>query len=98
MQDGKFELLLVRTPKKSGGGQRMPSGAAKQEVQLRYDYLYQRKKAEITADPQMPWTLDGERNGHREVEVENLHHAISLIKKIICSTQLCAISPAGMKF
>ena len=35
----------------------------------------------ITADPNMVWTLDGEReDGHAEVLVENLHHAIRLIK------------------
>ena len=38
-------------------------------------------KLEILANPQMTWSLDGEReNGHETVRVENLHHAIRLIK------------------
>ena len=40
------------------------------------------RKIKINADPQMPWTLDGEKEeGHSVVEVENLHHAFKLMKK-----------------
>ena len=36
----------------------------------------------IYADPEMPWTLDGEKeDGHEEVLVENLHHAIRLMQR-----------------
>ena len=36
----------------------------------------------VTANPEMPWTLDGEKEeGHETVEVENLHRAIRLIQK-----------------
>ena len=41
------------------------------------------KKVRVFADPQMPWTLDGEREeGHVQVDVENVHHAIRLIKRV----------------
>ena len=37
----------------------------------------------ITASPDMPWTLDGEREeGHGEVVAENVHHAIRLIRRL----------------
>ena len=40
------------------------------------------KKVKIYANPEMPWTLDGEREeGHGEILVENLHHAISLVRR-----------------
>ena len=40
------------------------------------------QKVRIFADPEMPWTLDGEKeDGHETVEVENLHHAIRLMQK-----------------
>ena len=40
------------------------------------------QKVRIFADPEMPWTLDGEKeDGHEMVEVENLHHAIRLMQK-----------------
>ena len=36
----------------------------------------------VEADPEMPWSLDGEKeDGHAVVEVENLHHAIHLIQR-----------------
>ena len=40
------------------------------------------RSMKIYADPEMPWTLDGEREeGHAMVEVKNLHRAIRLIKR-----------------
>jgi hypothetical protein len=37
----------------------------------------------VFADPEMPWTLDGERGGgHQEVFVENQHLAIRVMKKV----------------
>ena len=36
----------------------------------------------VTADPEMNWTLDGEKEtGHETVEVTNLHHAIRLMHR-----------------
>ena len=41
------------------------------------------RKVLITADADMPWTLDGEKfDGQEKIEVENLHHAIRLIQKV----------------
>ena len=40
------------------------------------------RNIKIFANPNMPWTLDGEKeDGHQEVMVENLHHAIRLMQK-----------------
>ena len=39
-------------------------------------------RVRVIADPDMPWTLDGEKeDGHETVVAENLHHAIRLIQK-----------------
>ena len=39
-------------------------------------------KIEITADPEMPWTLDGEReDGHEHITVVNKHLAYRLVQK-----------------
>ena len=36
----------------------------------------------VEADPEMPWTLDGEKEeGHEQVEIRNLHRAIQIIQK-----------------
>ena len=40
------------------------------------------EKLTVFADANMPWTLDGEKeDGHEEVLVENLHHAIRLMQR-----------------
>ena len=40
------------------------------------------RKLTVQASPDMPWTLDGEReDGHAEVVVENVQHAIRLIQR-----------------
>ena len=39
------------------------------------------REIKITADPQMPWTLDGEReDGHEEITVTNNHLAYRLVQ------------------
>ena len=41
------------------------------------------KSVKVFADPNMNWTLDGEReDGHQEIDVENLHCAIQLMKRV----------------
>ena len=37
----------------------------------------------ITADPQMPWTLDGEReDGHEQITIKNDHLSYRLVQKV----------------
>ena len=39
------------------------------------------REIKITADPEMPWTLDGEReDGHQEITVTNNHLAYRLVQ------------------
>ena len=41
------------------------------------------RKLKVFPDPNMNWTLDGERaDGAQEIVIENLHHAISLMKRV----------------
>ena len=83
MSDGKFELMLVRAPKNL-----TEITECIQAVQ-NLDYtqcsmITFGSVSELTvyADPNMTWTLDGEReDGHEKIWVENLHHAIRLIKR-----------------
>ena len=83
MSDGKFEIMLVRAPKNL-----TEITECIQAVQ-NLDYTQcsmitfgSVSEMTVYADPDMPWTLDGEReDGHDQVWVENLHHAIRLIKR-----------------
>jgi YegS/Rv2252/BmrU family lipid kinase len=41
------------------------------------------RKLRVIADETMDWTLDGEKfDGQREIEVENIHHAIHLMQRV----------------
>ena len=41
------------------------------------------RTVKIISDPQMTWTLDGEKaEGHAEILMENLHHAVRIVKRV----------------
>ena len=83
MGDGKFEILLIRAARNL-----TEIGDCIQAVQSqKYDCgmitFRSAKKVRIFADPNMPWTLDGEREeGHAEVLVENMHRAIRIMQRV----------------
>ena len=82
LQDGKFEVLLIRAPKTL---QEIPECLlAVQKQQYNSAMMTFRTASRITveADPEMPWTLDGEKeDGHAFVDVQNLHQAIRIVQK-----------------
>ena len=82
MSDGKFEILLVRTPRNLTEITECIQAVQAQDFDnCNMVTFLSGSHVRITADPSMPWTLDGEReDGHGEIEVENLHNAIRLIK------------------
>ena len=84
MGDGLFEILLLRAPRNL-----LEITECITAVQSgRYNdcnmiTFCSADKVKIYADPNMPWTLDGEKfDGAAEVQVENIHHAIRLIRKV----------------
>ena len=82
MSDGLFELLLVRAPKDLGELNECVWAVQKQKYNCAMITFVSAKKVKVFADPNMPWTLDGERaEGSNEVCVENLHQVIQLMKK-----------------
>ena len=81
MSDGMFELLLVRMPKDLTELGECIMALQKQQYNCSVITFVTANKLQITADPQMVWTLDGEREeGHEQVVAENLYHAIRLMK------------------
>lgn len=82
MQDGKFELLLVRAPRDAMKVAECIRALRTQKYNCAMITFLSTEKLTIKADPQMAWTLDGERaDGAAEIQVKNLHHAIRLMKK-----------------
>ena len=82
MGDGKFELLLVRQPQDVTELSECIRALRTQKYNCRMITFLPASHVRITADADMVWTLDGEREPGRErVEVQNLHHAIQLIQR-----------------
>ena len=82
MNDGLFELLLIKNP--TNPVELSKCVIALQEQKYDSDMLvfHSTDKLTVIADPTMDWTLDGEREpGHERVEVANIHNAIRLITR-----------------
>lgn len=84
MADGYLEVFLVRAPRNlteiSECIQALQSQRYNDCAMITFGPA---RKVHITADPDMPWTLDGEKfDGQAEIDVENLQHAIRLIQKV----------------
>ena len=81
LQDGKFEVLLIRAPKTL---QEIPECIlAIQKQQYNSAMMTFRSASHITveASPDMAWTLDGEKEaGHDFIEIENLQKRIWIIR------------------
>ena len=84
MGDGMFEVLLVRAPKNLTEISECIQAVQNQKYDSCAMVTFRSaSRVKIFADPNMPWTLDGEReDGHEMVEAENLHHAIRLMQKV----------------
>lgn len=82
MGDGLFEVLLVRSARSLEEIGECIRAVQSQVYNCAMITFRTAKKVKIYANPEMPWTLDGEReDGHAEILVENLHHAISLVRR-----------------
>ena len=82
MRDGQFELLLVRAPRDLMEISECIQALQKQKYNCAMITFARTNKLRVMADAAMPWTLDGEReSGHEEILVENLLHAVQIMKR-----------------
>ena len=82
MGDGMFEILLVRAPRDLMEVSECIMALQNKKYNCAMVTFVSASKLKITADPEMNWTLDGERKeGLGEIYVENLHQAIQMIKR-----------------
>ena len=80
MSDGVFEVMLVRAPRDVQ--ELLDCEAALRTHTYDCGMITYRKAScvNVTADPEMVWTLDGERaDGSEHIQVENLHQRIALV-------------------
>ena len=83
LADGQLEILLVRAPRNLTELAECVQAVQTQKYECAMITFRSAKKVRIFANPFMPWTLDGEREeGHEQVDVENLHHAIRIMKRV----------------
>ena len=83
MADGLLEILLVRAPQNLTEITECIQAVQDQTFNCSMITFRSTSSVRVFADPEMPWTLDGERGGgHREVFVENQHLAIRVMKKV----------------
>lgn len=79
--DGKFEIMLIRMPKSLLELSECLKAIQTQKFNCSMITFFSAQSVRIQADPEMNWTLDGEMEpGHSQVDIANLHHAITLIK------------------
>ena len=82
LKDGKFEVLLIRAPKNLQEISECLLAVQKQNYNSAMMTFRTASRITVEADPEMPWTLDGEKEeGHQRVQIENLHRAIAIIQK-----------------
>ena len=82
LKDGRFEVLLVRAPKTWQEISECLLAVQKQQYNSAMMTFRNAASIAVEADPEMPWTLDGEKEeGHNFVEIQNLHQAIQIIQK-----------------
>ena len=83
LADGQLEILLVRAPRNLAEITECIQAVQSQKYSCSMITFQSARKVKVFADPNMPWTLDGEReDGHEQVDVENMHHAIRLMQRV----------------
>ena len=80
LNDGKFEILLIRNPDNILKLQPIIDGILKQDVNREGIEFFTADSVTVTGGEELSWTLDGEfAKGENEITISNLHNAIELI-------------------
>lgn len=80
LNDGKFEVLLVRMPSSPADLNEAIRALTMQDYSSYMIDFFSAETIDITASPNMDWTLDGEwQKGAETIRIENLHSAIRIL-------------------
>lgn len=84
LNDGVFEVTLVRNPKNLIELQEILAAILLKEMSGNHFYCRKADRIEIEAQEEISWTLDGEFGGnHKDVEIINHKQAVSIMVKKI---------------
>ena len=88
LNDGLFELLLVKYPTGMGELAEIIRALSAQDYASPALIFRSASRLTVEAEPSMDWTLDGEfAAGKARVEIENLHSAVNIIVNNSLATQ-----------
>lgn len=80
LNDGKFEILLIRNPDNILKLQPIIDGILKQDFNREGIEFFTADSVTVSGGEELSWTLDGEyAKGENEITISNLHNAIELI-------------------
>lgn len=80
LNDGQFELLLVKYPRNMTELAEIIRALTSQRYDSPPLIFRSARSLTVTADPGMDWTLDGEfAKGSETIEIENLHSAVNIV-------------------
>ncbi len=80
LNDGLFEIILIKSPQNFAELNRIVISLQTRQYDRDLITFLMADRVEIQANPNMPWTLDGEyAPGCQDILVENLHNAIQLM-------------------
>ena len=80
LNDGEFEVLLIRKPDNILKLQPLVEGIIRQELDREGMEFFHTKEITVIGGEGLSWTLDGEfAEGSQTVKIQNIHNAINLI-------------------
>ena len=80
LDDGKFEVMLIRTPGTPMQLSSILHGITTMEVPNEMVHFFTAQSIRVISETPMEWTLDGERaDSGTKTELENLHAAVQIV-------------------
>lgn len=84
LNDGVFEVLMIRTPKTPMDLTNIVSYLFWKEEQNEYVHKFKTSRLRITSEEPVDWVLDGEFGGsHKTVDLENLPRKIEIVTGLV---------------
>lgn len=79
LNDGLFEVMLVRKPKNIVERNEIVAALTKLRPESDMIYMFKTKELQISPYQAIPWTLDGEFGGDQtQIHLKNLHRALTI--------------------
>lgn len=80
MGDGMFEVLLVKAPSNLLELNQIILAVTTRDFKSPHLEFFSASELFVKADPDMPWTLDGEfQAGSSQIHIENVHNAVKIL-------------------